>query len=437
MDHFTYKNGILHAEKVSIPTIAQQVGTPFYCYSNATLQRHYNVFMDSFEGSGLKVNLCFAVKANSNLAVIKTLANLGAGGDAVSEGEIRRCLAAGIKGNKIVFSGIGKTVNELKFALENNVMQINIESEPELHALNEVAISMGIRANIAFRVNPDVDAGSHDKISTGRKHDKFGIEWERVRGIYNLASQMKGIKVQGVATHIGSQLTNLEPFSKAFAKVRGLVQDLRADGINITHLDLGGGLGIPYKDAEIPSPAEYARTVLAEVRDLGCELTFEPGRLICGNAGILVSEVIYIKESSTRKFLIIDAAMNDLVRPTLYDAYHEIIPVGARSPEFAAQDASHDSAAGPFTGNSETYDIVGPICETGDVFAKQRQMPEFQAGDLLAIRSAGAYGAVMSSEYNTRLLIPEIMVNGEQIAIIRQRGNYEEILARDKIPNWL
>jgi len=419
MDHFTYKEGILHAEDVAIPAIAEEIGTPFYCYSTATLERHYNVFMDSFKDSGIKVNLCFAVKANSNIAVIKTLAALGAGGDAVSEGEIRRCLAAGIAGNKIVFSGIGKTRSELKFALENNIMQINIESEPELHALNEIAISMGLRAKVAFRVNPDVDAGSHDKISTGRKHDKFGIEWERVRGIYKLANQMQGIKVQGVATHIGSQLTNLEPFRKAFAKVRELVKDLRADGINITHLDLGGGLGIPYQEGEIPSPAEYAKTVLAEVRDLGCELTFEPGRLICGNAGILVSKVIYIKESSARKFLIIDAAMNDLVRPTLYDAYHEIVPVLKSST------------------NSKTYDIVGPICETGDVFAKQRQMPEFKADDLLAIRSAGAYGAVMSSEYNTRLLIPEVMVNGDKMAVIRQRGNYEEMLARDKIPSWL
>jgi diaminopimelate decarboxylase len=419
MDHFTYKNGILHAEGVSIPEIAAKIGTPFYCYSSATLERHYNVFIDSFKNNGVKVNLCFAVKANSNIAVINTLAKLGAGGDAVSEGEIRRCMAAGIPGNKIVFSGVGKTRAELKFALENDIMQINIESEPELHALNEIAIAMGVKAKIAFRVNPDIDAGSHDKISTGRKHDKFGIEWERVRDIYKTASNMRGIKIQGVATHIGSQLTDLEPFKKAFAKVKGLVQTLRADGINITHLDLGGGLGIPYEGGTIPSPADYAQTVLSEVKDLGCELTFEPGRLICGNAGILVSEVIYIKETSVRKFLIIDAAMNDLLRPTLYEAYHEIVPVVESS-------SAH-----------ETYDIVGPICETGDIFAKQRKLPAFTAGDLLAIRSAGAYGAAMSSEYNSRLLIPEVMVNGDKVAVIRPRGNYDEMLGRDKIPEWL
>lgn len=425
MDHFAYKNNILHAEDVAIDEIAKKVATPFYCYSTATLQRHYNVFMDSFRNSGVKVNLCFAVKANSNLAVIKTLAKLGAGGDAVSIGEIMRCLAAGIPGNKIVFSGIGKTRDELKFALENNIMQINIESEPELYLLNEIAISMGVKAPVAFRVNPDIDAGTHDKISTGRKHDKFGIEWERVQGIYKEAAQMPGIKIQGVATHIGSQLTKLDPFRKAFAKVRGLVENLRADGINITHLDLGGGLGIPYKDGEIPSPEDYAKTVLAEVEGLGCELTFEPGRLICGNAGILVSSVIYTKETSSRKFLIIDAAMNDLVRPALYDAYHEIVAVSCQ-------------VSGVSDRNSfETYDVVGPICETGDIFAKQRELPPFAPGDLIAIRSSGAYGAVMSSEYNSRLLIPEVMVNGAEMAVIRPRSSYDEMLARDKIPDWL
>lgn len=419
MDHFTYKNDILHAENVAIDKIAQQVGTPFYCYSHATLARHYQVFIDSFKASKNKVNVCFAVKSNSNLAVIKTLAQLGAGGDAVSEGEIRRCLAAGIKGNKIVFSGIGKTRAELKFALQNDIMQINVESEPELHALNEIAVGMGIKAKIAFRVNPEVDAGSHDKISTGRKHDKFGIAWDMARQMYNLANKMPGIEIKSVATHIGSQLSNLQPFRAAFLKVKELVQMLRADGINITHLDLGGGLGIPYNNCDIPSPQEYANTVLATVDDLGCELTFEPGRLICGNAGILVSQVIYVKTAPARNFLIIDAAMNDLVRPTLYDAYHEIVPVQFGQKELA------------------TYDIVGPICETGDVFAKQRQLPVFAANDLLAIRSAGAYGAVMASEYNSRLLIPEIMVRGDELAIIRPRSDFDAMLARDNIPNWL
>jgi diaminopimelate decarboxylase len=439
MDHFVYKNGILHAEDVAIPQIASKVGTPFYCYSTATLERHYSVFMDSFKDSGVKVNLCFAVKANSNLAVIKTLARLGSGGDAVSEGEIRRCLAAGIPGNKIVFSGIGKTKAELKFALENNIMQINIESEPELHALNEIAISMGVKAPVAFRVNPDVDAGSHDKISTGRKHDKFGIEWEMVRDIYKTASTMQGIKIQGVATHIGSQLTNLNPFRQAFAKLRELVENLRNDGIAITHLDLGGGLGIPYQNNIIPSPAEYAATVLKEVKDLVCELTFEPGRLICGNAGILVSEVIYIKKSSERNFLIIDAAMNDLVRPALYDSYHEIVGIRYQVSGIS-EDKNNDSEPLQSTARNlthELYDVVGPICETGDVFAKQRKLPEFQPGDLLAIRSSGAYGAVMSSEYNSRLLVPEVMVHGNNMAIIRPRGSFDDMLARDKIPGWL
>lgn len=426
MDHFAYKNGMLHAEDIAITQIAERIATPFYCYSTATLTRHYNVFIDSFKDSGVKVNLCFAVKANSNIAVIKTLAKLGSGGDAVSEGEIRRCMAAGIPGNKIVFSGIGKTRAELKFALENDIMQINIESEPELHALNEIATAMGIKARIAFRVNPDVDAGTHDKIATGRKHDKFGIEWEQVRGLYKTAYTMQGIKIQGVATHIGSQLTKLEPFGKAFAKVRELVNNLRSDSIEITHLDLGGGLGIPYEDGEIPSPADYARTVLAEVKDLGCELTFEPGRLICGNAGILVSEVIYVKESSQRKFLIIDAAMNDLMRPALYDSYHDIIPV---------QNTQNPGDKKP--SHTDSYDIVGPICETGDIFARQRILQKFNAGDLLAIRSAGAYGAAMSSEYNSRLLIPEVMVSGNKMAIIRPRSTYEEMIARDVVPEWI
>ncbi|MDA0781624.1 MAG: diaminopimelate decarboxylase [Rickettsiales bacterium] len=416
MDHFNYKNGELFAENVAIKEIAKKVGTPFYCYSTATLERHYNVFADALKD--VNATICFAVKANSNLAVLKTLANLGAGGDCVSEGEIRRCLTAGIAADKIVFSGVGKTKSELVFALKNNVMQINVESEVELESLNEVASSLNVKAPVSFRVNPDIDAGTHDKISTGRKEDKFGISYEQAREIYSKAAKMEHIHIRGVATHIGSQLIELKPFKAAFAKIRSLVEDLRADGHNISHLDLGGGLGIPYKDQLPPSPDEYAKMVIEATDGLGCELAFEPGRLIAGNAGILVSEVIYLKKTAHRNFLVIDAAMNDLIRPTLYDAYHEIIPVDEKP-------------------NVLQMDIVGPICETGDVFGKERKLPELIAGDLIAIRSCGAYGAVMSSEYNSRLLIPEVMVNDDKFAVIREREDYEDMLKKDKLPNWL
>jgi diaminopimelate decarboxylase len=415
MDHFTYKNGQLYAEDVKITDIAKAVGTPFYCYSTATLTRHYQVFADSFKS--VDATICFAVKANSNLAVLNTLAKLGAGGDCVSEGEIRRCLAAGIPASKIVFSGVGKTKAEMEFALNSNIMQINIESEAELDSLNEVAKSLGKKAQVAFRVNPDIDAGSHDKITTGRKEDKFGIPWDEVRAIYKKAAGMEGITIRAVATHIGSQLTDLAPFQKAFTKVVELVKTLKADGHNITHLDLGGGLGIPYKQQDVPSPAQYAEMTIAAVKDLGCSLAFEPGRLICGNAGILVSEVIYLKKTSHKNFLVIDAAMNDLIRPTLYNAHHEIVPVVEKSGDMV-------------------MDIVGPICETGDVFAKNRNLPELSQGDLIAIRSCGAYGAVMSSEYNSRPLIPEVLVNGDQFRVIRKRPSYEEMLGRDEIAVW-
>ncbi|MCE3233082.1 MAG: lysA, partial [Rickettsiaceae bacterium] len=395
----------------------KQVGTPFYCYSTATLTRHYNVFADSFKS--VNATICFAVKANSNLAVLKTLANLGAGGDCVSEGEIRRCLAAGIPASKIVFSGVGKTKAEMAYALKEGIMQINVESGAELDSLNEVAISLGKKAPVAFRVNPDIDAGSHDKITTGRKEDKFGIPWDEVRDIYKKASTMQGIEIRGVATHIGSQLTDLVPFQKAFTKVKDLVKTLKADGHNITHLDLGGGLGIPYKQQDVPSPAQYAEMTIEAVKELGCKLAFEPGRLICGNAGILVSEIIYLKKTSHKNFLVIDAAMNDLIRPTLYNAHHEIVPVDESNAQTLAMD------------------IVGPICETGDVFAKNRYLPDLPEGSLIAIRSCGAYGAVMSSEYNSRLLIPEVMVNGDKFAVVRPRQSYDEMLARDSIPAWL
>lgn len=416
MDYFNYKNGELFAEDIAVSEIAKQVGTPFYCYSSATLERHYNVFANAFKD--VKATIYFAVKANSNLSVLKTLANLGAGGDCVSGGEIRRCLAAGISAKKIVFSGVGKTKEELRFALENNIGQINVESYEELESLNEVANQMQIKAPIAFRINPDVDAGTHEKIATGRKEDKFGIAWDQVHDIYEKASKMDGIKIQGVATHIGSQLTSLEPFKNAFTKIVGLVKELKAKGHKITHLDLGGGLGIPYKEQEIPSPADYAAMTIETVKELDCELGFEPGRLICGNAGILVASVIYLKQTGHRNFLVIDAAMNDLIRPTLYDAHHEII---------AVKEAK----------NNLEMDIVGPICETGDVFAKNRKLPKLAPDDLVAIRSCGAYGAVMASEYNTRPIIPEVLVSGDKFSVIRKRETYDDILARDSIADWL
>lgn len=417
MDHFTYKNGKLYAENVDIKDIAEEVGTPFYCYSTATLLRHYKVFADGF--SSVDSVVCFAVKANSNLAVLKTLAKAGAGGDCVSEGEIRRCLVAGINPNKIVFSGVGKKTSEMNYALENDILQINVESLEELDQLNNVAVSLGKKANIAFRVNPDVDAGSHDKISTGRKEDKFGIAWDIVFNAYEIAAKLPGINVQGVAMHIGSQLISLDPLRKAFEKAAILVKSLREKGHNITHLDLGGGLGIPYEGENPPSPEDYAKMVLEVTKDLNCKLMFEPGRLIAGNSGILVSDVIFVKKTDHRNFLIVDAAMNDLIRPAMYGSYHDIIPVNENN------------------GNRKPIDIVGPVCETGDIFAKQRELPEIKAGELIAIRSSGAYGAVMTSEYNTRPMIPEVLVNDSDFAVIRKRPSYDEILKRDHIPNWL
>ena len=417
MDHFTHKNNILHAEDIAVTDIAKKVGTPFYCYSVATITRHYKIFSSSFDG--VDSTVCFAVKANSNQAILKTLGDLGAGGDCVSKGEIMRCLKAGINPQKIVFSGVGKTADEMRYALKNKILQINVESEEELILLNEVALSLGLKANIAFRVNPDVDAGTHDKIATGRKEDKFGISYDNILDVYKKAADMNGINVQGVATHIGSQLTSLEPFRKAFTKIKNLVLKLREDGHKITHLDLGGGLGIPYQQQDIPSPAEYGKMVVEIFKDLGCKLAFEPGRLICGNAGILISSVLYLKKTAHRNFLVIDAAMNDLIRPTLYDAHHEIVSVDK-------------TARGEVT-----MDVVGPVCETGDVFGKNRKLPDFANNELVAIRSCGAYGAVMSCEYNSRPLIPEVLVNGDKFAIIRKRPSLEEMIARDSLPDWL
>jgi len=416
MDHFEYKSGLLHAEDVSLDSLATDIGTPFYCYSSATLTRHYKVFAEHFPGA----KICFAVKANGNVAVLKTLAKLGCGADVVSEGEIRLALAAGISPDKIVFSGVGKTAHEMAFALAKDIFQFNIESEPELECLSEVAISLGKKAPIAVRVNPDVDPKTHAKISTGQKASKFGIPMSEALAVYKKAAAMPGIHVQSVSVHIGSQLTHLEPFRQAFTLVRGFVEELRAEGIPITHVDLGGGLGIPYGKEAPPLPEAYAEIVNAAMKGLDCTLVFEPGRVLVGNAGVLVTRVLYVKRSEGKIFVIVDAAMNDLIRPTLYEAYHEIVPV---APDVAA--------------HTELVDIVGPVCETGDVFAEARLMKVPKAGDLLVLRSAGAYGAVMASTYNARPLVPEVMVNGDKHAVIRPRQTYDEMIARDTLPEWL
>lgn len=417
MDHFHYKQGIYHAEDVSLEAIASAVGTPFYCYSTATLTRHYNVFSGHFSDSDAKI--CYAVKANGNLAVLATLAKLGSGADVVSEGEIRLALAAGIKPADIVFSGVGKTAAEMAYALDQDIFQFNVESEPELEVLNSVAASKGRKARVAIRVNPDVDPKTHAKISTGKKETKFGIGMARAMAVYTLAASLPHIEVQGVSVHIGSQLTTIEPFIKAFSHVRNFVYELRAAGFTIRTVDLGGGLGIPYGQDEPPLPDLYAETAKREMKGLGCQLIFEPGRLLVGNAGILVSRVLYVKKSEHRTFVIVDAAMNDLLRPTLYSAYHEIVPV------------CESNAA------KQHADIVGPVCETGDIFAEERLLPLPAAGELVAFRSCGAYGASMASTYNARLLVPEVLVHGDQFAVVRARQRYEELIRRDTLPSWL
>ncbi|MEJ6508275.1 MAG: diaminopimelate decarboxylase [Octadecabacter sp.] len=421
MDHFLYRDGQLMAEDVAIADIAAQVGTPFYVYSSATLLRHFKLFDDALEG--MDHLICFAMKSCSNLAVLKLLGDAGAGMDVVSIGEYLRAKAAGVSGDKIVFSGIGKTADEMRVALEGGIRQFNVESEPEMQVLSDVAMSLGKVAPITVRVNPDVDAKTHAKISTGKKEDKFGIPISRAREVYAMAATLPGLKVIGIDVHIGSQLTELEPFRLAYRKVAELTEQLRSDGHEITRLDLGGGLGIPYaRDNNAPPlPLEYGAMIKEEVGHLGCEIEIEPGRLISGNAGILVADVIYVKEGEGRTFLILDAAMNDLIRPAMYEAYHDIIPV--QEPVAGAEQSE--------------YDIVGPICESGDTFAKGRNMPTLNAGELVAFRSAGAYGAVMSSEYNSRPLIPEVLVHGDQFAVIRRRPTFDEMLNRDTLPEWL
>jgi diaminopimelate decarboxylase len=421
MDHFLYRGGILHAEDVAIPEIAAQVGTPFYCYSAATLTRHYQLFTDAL--SPLPHQVCFAIKSLSNVAVLKLLGKLGAGMDVVSGGEYMRAKAAGVPGDRIVFSGVGKTREEMKLALMGGIRQFNIESEPEMRALSQVATSLGVTAPITIRVNPDVDAKTHEKIATGKSENKFGIPIARASEVYAEAARLPGLRIVGIDVHIGSQLTDLAPFEQAYLKVADLTRRLRAEGHSIERLDLGGGLGIPYarSNEAPPLPSDYGALIKRTVGDLGCEIEIEPGRLISGNAGILVSQVIYVKNGEGRDFLIVDSAMNDLVRPSMYGAHHDIVPV----------------VEGPPGHPTQPFDVVGPVCETGDTFAKGRDLPLVAEGDLIAFRSAGAYGAVMASEYNTRPLIPEVLVQGDQFAVIRARPSFEEILSRDSIPEWL
>jgi diaminopimelate decarboxylase len=420
MDHFLYRDGALFAEDVPVAEIAAAVGTPFYVYSTATLLRHFRAFDEALEGMDHLV--CYAMKANSNQAVLRTLAQAGAGMDVVSEGEYLRAKAAGVPGERIVFSGVGKTEREIRVALEGGIRQFNVESEPEMEVLNAVALELGQVAPITVRVNPDVDAKTHAKIATGKSENKFGIPIARAREVYALAAGLPGLKVIGIDVHIGSQLTDLAPFEQAYRKVAELTEQLRADGHEITRLDLGGGLGIPYETTNEapPLPIDYGRMVERTLGHLGCEIEIEPGRLIAGNAGLMVSRVIYIKAGEGRNFLILDGAMNDLIRPAMYEAYHDIIPV---------------NEAAPGT-QKHPYDIVGPVCESGDTFAKQRDMVPLASGDLVAFRSAGAYGAVMSSEYNSRALIPEVLVHGDQFAVIRPRPTFDEMINRDTIPKW-
>jgi diaminopimelate decarboxylase len=421
MHHFAYRSGVLHAEDVDLIALADAVGTPFYCYTTATLERHYRVFAQAF--ADVDALICYAMKANSNQAVIATLARLGAGADVVSEGELLRARNAGVPAQKIMFSGVGKTARELALAVEQGILCVNVESEAELELLAEIAAQKGRVADISIRVNPDIDPKTHAKIATGKAENKFGIPISRARGVYTRAAKLDGVRVVGVDMHIGSQITELDPFSDAFALLADFVRVLRADGHVIRHVDLGGGLGIPYREDNEPppDPNAYAAVVKSATRDLDCQLIFEPGRLIVGNAGILVTRVLYIKSGEAKTFVIVDAGMNDLVRPTLYDAHHDIRPVrqaAVGAPQIVA-------------------DVVGPVCESGDFIALDRSMVAPKAGDLLAIMSAGAYGAVEAGTYNTRALVPEVLVHKGEWALVRPRVTAAELIALDRMPAWL
>jgi diaminopimelate decarboxylase len=421
MHHFNYRDGAMRAEDVELSAIARAIGTPFYCYSTATIERHYRVFSEAF--ADLPALVCYAMKANSNQGVLATLARAGAGMDVVSEGELRRARAVGVPAQKIIFSGVGKTRVEMAYGLDEDILCFNVESEPELEVLSQVAASRGRTARIAIRVNPDVDARTHAKISTGKSENKFGIAISRAREVYARAKSLPGIIVTGVDMHIGSQIVDLRPFDDAFALLADFVGVLRADGHTIDHVDLGGGLGIPYRrdNQPPPSPEAYAEIVRRRTKMLGCALFLEPGRLIVGNAGVLVTSVIYVKNGPDKTFVIVDAAMNDLIRPTLYDAHHEILPVMEAPP----------------SARRLKVDVVGPVCESGDYLAQNREIAEVAAGDLLAVMSAGAYGAVQAGAYNSRLLIPEVLVNGADYAVVRARPSYEDLIGLDKIPPWL
>ena len=421
MHHFDYRDGVLHAESVDLVALSAAVGTPFYCYSTATLERHYRVFAQAF--ADVPALVCYAVKANSNQAVIATLARLGAGADVVSAGELKRARAAGVPPEKIMFSGIGKTAAELALAVDEGIFCVNVESEPELDLLSEIAASKGRTVHVSVRVNPDVDAKTHAKIATGKSENKFGIPISRAREVYAHAGTLPGIHVAGVDMHIGSQITELTPFGDAFALLSDFVRLLRADGHTISHVDLGGGLGIPSREDNEPppDPAAYAAVVKRATKGLDCRLVFEPGRLLVGNAGILVTRVLYLKRGEAKTFVIVDAAMNDLIRPTLYEAHHDIKPVmlpGADTPRLRA-------------------DVVGPVCESGDFLALNRDLPEPKPGDLLAVMTAGAYGAVQAGTYNTRALIPEVLVRESEWALVRPRLEVDQLIGLDRLPTWL
>jgi diaminopimelate decarboxylase len=420
MHHFAYRAGVLHAEAVDLVDLAAAIGTPFYCYSTATIERHYQVFTHAF--ADVSALVCYAMKANSNQAVVKTLARLGAGADVVSEGELKRARAAGIPPHKIMFSGVGKTARELALAVDEGILCVNVESEPELELLSSIAQQKGRTAHVSLRVNPDIDARTHAKIATGKAENKFGIPISRAREVYAHAAKLPGLKATGVDMHIGSQITDLAPFDDAFALLSEFVRVLRGDGHAISHVDLGGGLGIPYREDNEPPPHPdaYAAMVKRATRDLGCMLIFEPGRLLVGNAGILLTRVIYLKRGETRSFVIVDAAMNDLIRPTLYEAHHDIRPVreaAASAPRIVA-------------------DVVGPVCESGDFLARERDLPEPRPGDLLAVMSAGAYGAVQAGTYNTRPLVPEVLVREGEWALVRPRLEAEALIGLDRLPPW-
>jgi diaminopimelate decarboxylase len=421
VNHFEYRAGVLHAEDVPLPAIAAAVGTPFYCYSTATLVRHYRVFREAL--AGLDTLICYAMKANSNQSVIATFVEEGAGLDVVSEGELRRALAAGCPPDKIVFAGVAKTAREIALAIDTGILCFNVESEPELDQISAIAASKGATATIAIRINPDVDAKTHAKITTGKAENKFGIPYGRAREVYAHAAKLPGIHVSGVDMHIGSQITDLAPYDEAYGRLADLVRDLRTEGHAIDHVDAGGGLGIPYRldDPPPPEPAAYGEIIRRRLGNLGARILFEPGRVFVGNAGILVSEVVYVKEGAAKTFVIVDAAMNDLIRPTLYDAHHDIRPVKQAS----------------LNAPTIVADVVGGVCETGDYLALDRRMAAVKAGDLVAIMTAGAYGAVQGSTYNTRRLPPEILVNGSEWAVVRPRQSYDDLIGMDKIAPWL